>query len=60
METTVNANEAKSTAPPPKENPEGPIQILVKTKTHLVPGDDYDFGYDNRTCYFLVDHGKIC
>ncbi|KAI0117881.1 hypothetical protein GGR51DRAFT_500435 [Nemania sp. FL0031] len=76
--------------PPRATNSERPKRILVRTKTHLVPGDDYgarcyfmldricqhhwnrdfvfgedrwnsygtEFGYDNRTCYFLVDHGR--
>jgi hypothetical protein len=88
METT--ANEPKDTAPSLEENLTGPKRILVQTKTHLVPGDEYgkrcyfildlvcqhhwnrnfvfgedrwnsygtEFGYDNRTCYFLVDHGQ--
>ncbi|KAK3936693.1 hypothetical protein QBC46DRAFT_394382 [Diplogelasinospora grovesii] len=30
----------KSAAPPP-ERSEGPVRILVQTKTHLVPGEDY-------------------
>jgi hypothetical protein len=66
-------------------------RLLVQTRTHLVPGDDYterirhmknlvcqhhwhrdfdpaqdrwyayrdNFGYDNRRCYFLVDHGQV-
>ncbi|KAI1780361.1 hypothetical protein F4818DRAFT_435569 [Hypoxylon cercidicola] len=67
-----------------------PVRILVRTATHLVPGEDFSqrcffllnricqhhwnrdfdhiqdrwnahgawFGYDNRRCYFLVDHGQ--
>ena len=86
----ITANESGATAPPLKENTMGPKRILVETKTHLVPGDEYgtkchsmihlicqhhwnrnfifgedrwysygtQFGYDNRTCYFLVDHGQ--
>ena len=82
METTTNV--------PSSENSTGPFRVLVQTKTHLVPGDDYEqrlmfmlnlicnrhlnrnfdsrqdrysaegtwFGYHNRRCYFLVDHGE--
>ena len=88
METT--ANEPGGAAPHLGESSTGPKRILVQTKTHLVPGDDYharcmfmlnlicqhhwnhnfdldqdrwnvygaQFGYDNRSCYFLVDHGR--
>ncbi|KAI1119827.1 hypothetical protein F5Y10DRAFT_149315 [Nemania abortiva] len=88
METTTSQLEVDD--PPPETNSEGPKRILVRTKTHLVPGDDYgarctymlnricqhhwnrdfvfgkdrwnsygtQFGYDNRTCYFLVDYGR--
>ena len=73
-----------------QQEPTQPIRILVQTKTHLVPGDEYaervdrmrnlicqhhwnrdfdwnqdrwnvygaDFGFDDRNCYFLVDHGE--
>lgn len=70
--------------------PRDPVRILVRTATHLVPGEDFvertgfikdvicrhvwerdfdhgldrfhsyhaTFAFDNRTCYFLIDHGK--
>ncbi|KAI5859767.1 hypothetical protein GGS23DRAFT_259632 [Durotheca rogersii] len=73
--------------PPP---PNSPLRVVLQTKTHLVPGDEFsercrnmknlicrhlwdrdfdhrrdrwsshlaNFGYDNRTCYFLLDHGQ--
>ncbi|POR31688.1 Uncharacterized protein TPAR_08097 [Tolypocladium paradoxum] len=81
---------SQSITPDIGEDPGVPKRILVQTKTHLVPGDDYHqrclflldvmcrhhwnrdfdprqdrwseygawFGYDNRRCYFLVDHGQ--
>lgn len=88
MET--KAGVPKDAAPPLEENSMEPTRVLVQTKTHLVPGKDYDerllfmldlicqrhwdrdfdpdkdrwstygtrFGYDNRRCYFLLDHGQ--
>ncbi|KAJ8120981.1 hypothetical protein O1611_g10220 [Lasiodiplodia mahajangana] len=88
METI--ASELEVDGPHLETNSERPKRILVRTKTHLVPDDDYgarcyfmlnricqhhwsrdflfgedrwnsygtQFGYDNRTCYFLVDHGR--
>ena len=88
MEATASV--PKDTTPHLEENSTKPTRVLVQTKTHLVPGGDYDerllfmldlicqhhwnrdydpdqdrwsvygarFGYDNRRCYFLVDHGQ--
>ena len=88
MEAVINAPE--DTAPHLEKTSRGPIRILVETKTHLVPGEDWhgkclymldvicqyhwnrqdipkqdrwsvygaEFGYTDRPCYFLVDHGQ--
>ena len=76
----------------PGEDRKQAVRVLVQTRTHLVPGEDYyeklgfmlnlitnhmwgrdfiprrdrfhiygpPFGYKNRRCYFLVDHGLAC